>query len=393
MVAFTSKDVARAAGVSQSTVSYVMSGKRPISERTRERVLAAIEQLTYEPNAGARALASQRTRVVGLVVPFGSGSDTAGLLPFIETIAGAARANDHEVLLVTTDEGSAGLRRLRRPLALRRDRPHGHPDPGRPRRRRGVVADPGDPHRRPARPGGTALRGPRLPLAAQMAVEELATTGHDSVVFLGYPQELSRSRPQLHTSVPRCRAGRGGGEGAPPAPGLARGAGSSGGAGRGGRCARVRCRAPARNRRPEHADPPADAEHPAGPRRRNRAGTSPSSPSARTPPRRTASLRSRTSRRNRETCHGGRWRRSSGCSTPPRRPPPAIDLVTPRLTRRGTVMNALPGRHDGQTKAVARPVDPRLTSSRESRAGRHRPTNSIDTHRRQSEGIHPHQDR
>src|SRR3954467_8132034 len=112
MPAFTSKDVARVAGVSQSTVSYVMSGKRPISARTRQRVLAAIEELTYEPNAGARALASQRTRVIGLVIPFGSGSDTANLLPFIETIAGAARANDHEVLLVTADEGSAGLRRI-----------------------------------------------------------------------------------------------------------------------------------------------------------------------------------------------------------------------------------------------------------------------------------------
>src|SRR6266496_3357733 len=112
VVAFTSKDVARVAGVSQSTVSYVMSGKRPISERTRQRVRAAIDELTYEPNAGARALASQRTCVIGLVVPFGSGSDTTGLLPFIETIAGTARANDHEVLLVTADEGPAGLRRL-----------------------------------------------------------------------------------------------------------------------------------------------------------------------------------------------------------------------------------------------------------------------------------------
>ncbi len=67
---FTSKDVARIAGVSQSTVSYVMTGKRPISERTRQRVLAAMEQLTYEPHAGARALAGRRTRVVGLVVRF-----------------------------------------------------------------------------------------------------------------------------------------------------------------------------------------------------------------------------------------------------------------------------------------------------------------------------------
>src|SRR5437763_12546231 len=89
-----------------------MSGKRPISGKTRDRVLAAMAQLTYEPNAGARALAGRRTQVVGLVVPFEAAGDTAGLLPFIETIARSARANDHEVLLVTADEGSAGLRRL-----------------------------------------------------------------------------------------------------------------------------------------------------------------------------------------------------------------------------------------------------------------------------------------
>jgi DNA-binding LacI/PurR family transcriptional regulator len=108
----TSRDVARVAGVSQSTVSYVMSGRRSISAETRKRVLDAIEQLTYQPNAGARALASQRTQVIGLVVPFGPGADTAGLLPFIETIASCARAEDHDVLLVTTDEGAAGLTRL-----------------------------------------------------------------------------------------------------------------------------------------------------------------------------------------------------------------------------------------------------------------------------------------
>src|SRR5919112_5495683 len=101
MASFTSKDVARMAGVSQSTVSYVMTGKRPISERTRERVLAAMEQLTYEPNAGARALAGRRTQVVGLVVPFPAAGDTAGVLPLIETIARSAPAHDHEVLLVT----------------------------------------------------------------------------------------------------------------------------------------------------------------------------------------------------------------------------------------------------------------------------------------------------
>ncbi|MGI5128186.1 LacI family DNA-binding transcriptional regulator [Pseudonocardia sp. CA-107938] len=110
----TSRDVARVAGVSQSTVSYVMSGRRPISEETRRRVEAAIEELTYQPNAGARALASQRTQVVGLVVPFEPNDDTKGLLPFIETIAACAREQDHDVLLVTADEGAAGLQRLAR---------------------------------------------------------------------------------------------------------------------------------------------------------------------------------------------------------------------------------------------------------------------------------------
>lgn len=108
----TSKDVARIAGVSQSTVSYVMSGKRPISAKTRRLVEDAIEQLTYQPHAGARALASQRTNVVGLVTPFRSEVSAHGLMSFVEEIALAARAHEHDVLLVTADEGIAGLQRL-----------------------------------------------------------------------------------------------------------------------------------------------------------------------------------------------------------------------------------------------------------------------------------------
>lgn len=110
----TSKDVALAAGVSQSTVSYVLSGKRPISEDTRRQVLAAIASLTYEPHAGARALAGRRTNVVGLVVPFHSSAAAHGLMAFAEEIALAARAHDHDVLMLTADEGPAGLERVAR---------------------------------------------------------------------------------------------------------------------------------------------------------------------------------------------------------------------------------------------------------------------------------------
>lgn len=108
----TSKDVAALAGVSQSTVSYVMSGKRSISEKTRVRVQAAIDELTYHPNAGARALAGSRTNVLSLVVKFSQATDAAGLLPFVETITTQARVHDYDVVLVTADEGSAGLLRL-----------------------------------------------------------------------------------------------------------------------------------------------------------------------------------------------------------------------------------------------------------------------------------------
>jgi DNA-binding LacI/PurR family transcriptional regulator len=76
--AYTSRDVARRAGVSQSTVSYVMTGRRPISVETRLRVEAAIEQLTYERHAGARALASQRSRVVGRSCRSGTATTPSG---------------------------------------------------------------------------------------------------------------------------------------------------------------------------------------------------------------------------------------------------------------------------------------------------------------------------
>jgi DNA-binding LacI/PurR family transcriptional regulator len=186
MAAYTSKDVARIAGVSQSTVSYVMTGKRPISEGTRKRVLDAMAQLTYEPHSGARALAGRRTQVVGLVVPFGAGGQTAGLLPFIETIAGSARAHDHEVLLVTADEGSAGLRRLAgralcdaiimMDIEERDDRVPVAAGLSVPVVLIGVPAD----------PAGLHCVDLDFEAAARMAVDELADTQHDEIVVVGY---------------------------------------------------------------------------------------------------------------------------------------------------------------------------------------------------------------
>ncbi|HEX9037861.1 MAG TPA: LacI family DNA-binding transcriptional regulator [Ktedonobacterales bacterium] len=65
----TIKDIARAAGVSVSTVSHALSGNRPISAATRTRVLEAVAELGYRPNRLAQGLVSKSTRSLGLLVP------------------------------------------------------------------------------------------------------------------------------------------------------------------------------------------------------------------------------------------------------------------------------------------------------------------------------------
>jgi transcriptional regulator with XRE-family HTH domain len=62
-------EVARRAKVSRSTVSYALSGKRPVSESTRRRIQQVIDEMGYRPNAFARALARGETKTLGLVFP------------------------------------------------------------------------------------------------------------------------------------------------------------------------------------------------------------------------------------------------------------------------------------------------------------------------------------
>ena len=108
----TISDVARAAGVSMSTVSYVLSGRRPISAETRARVRAAIAELGYHPHAGARSLAGSRTSVLALVVPLRVDVSVPVIMQFVTAVVTAARTYNHDVLLLTKDEGTAGLERV-----------------------------------------------------------------------------------------------------------------------------------------------------------------------------------------------------------------------------------------------------------------------------------------
>lgn len=65
-------DVANLAGVSPKTVSRVFNETQLVTEKTRQRVMAAVSELDYHPNAIAASLKRQRSNVIGFVVPYGS---------------------------------------------------------------------------------------------------------------------------------------------------------------------------------------------------------------------------------------------------------------------------------------------------------------------------------
>ena len=104
----TAKDVAREAGVSATTVSYVLNNRaqESIPESTRRRVLGAAERLGYAPSAAARALATGRSNLVlGLVADWPVG-DNAGQLFRRLTAAFAARG--YPFVSHTTGPGEEG---------------------------------------------------------------------------------------------------------------------------------------------------------------------------------------------------------------------------------------------------------------------------------------------
>lgn len=94
-------DVAKRAGVSISTASYVVTGSRPVSPNTRRRVLAAIEETGYTPNAVARALRSARSHMVAVVIPNIQNPFFAAVIDGVDV---EARAGGQSLMFVNTDE-------------------------------------------------------------------------------------------------------------------------------------------------------------------------------------------------------------------------------------------------------------------------------------------------
>ncbi len=99
----TMNDVAKRAGVAVSTVSYAINGTRSISEETRQRIFAAMEELDYKPNALARGLAGKRSRIIALLCAAPDRGLGLTELGFITSAADTARENGYNLLLWSLD--------------------------------------------------------------------------------------------------------------------------------------------------------------------------------------------------------------------------------------------------------------------------------------------------
>lgn len=99
----TMRDVAKAAKVSQSTVSRVLSGAPmtiPVSDETRQRVLKAVEKLGYQPNLNAGSLRGHKTRMIAVMI-----ADIANPFyhPLVRAIQDIADGHRYDVMLTNSD--------------------------------------------------------------------------------------------------------------------------------------------------------------------------------------------------------------------------------------------------------------------------------------------------
>ncbi|MFE9423142.1 LacI family DNA-binding transcriptional regulator [Kitasatospora sp. NPDC006697] len=190
----TLAEVAKHAGVSPSTVSYVLSGKRSISEATRRRVERAISELGYHPNAGARALAGKRSHIIALVVPLRTDVYVPIMMEIAISVTVSARRYGYDVLLITNDEGPAGVRRVAgsgladgvilmdveldddRIPVLREQGTHA-----------ALIGLPED-------TAGLACVDHDFAAAGALCADHLADLGHQDVAFIGYAPEVYRRR-------------------------------------------------------------------------------------------------------------------------------------------------------------------------------------------------------
>ncbi|MEU5566531.1 LacI family DNA-binding transcriptional regulator [Micromonospora musae] len=190
-------DVARLAGVSHQTVSRVLNNHPSVRQETRERVLRAVHQLNYRPNALARGLAARRSKVIGVIsfdtILYGPAATLLG-------IERAARAAGYGINIVTlerldrsgvaaaidalSEQSVAGVV-LIAPMVSAAVAVHGLPT-GVP----AVLVEPGVDGELPS-VSVDQVAGARL------AVEHLLALGHETVVHIAGPRDWLEARDRL----------------------------------------------------------------------------------------------------------------------------------------------------------------------------------------------------
>ncbi|WP_299231117.1 LacI family DNA-binding transcriptional regulator [uncultured Halomonas sp.] len=192
------KDVARQSGVSVTTVSHVVNGTRRVAPATRVRVQRAIAELGYRPDSIARALKSNRSRTIGMIV-------TAANNPFFaEIIRGVEdHCSAHGYGLMLCNTGDADARQLTYLQALRDKRvdglivmtAHSGPDflAALARQPLPTVLMDADPT------GGEeiAVVNDDSRLGARLAIEHLLARGLTDIALLTGPASHPRSRERL----------------------------------------------------------------------------------------------------------------------------------------------------------------------------------------------------
>jgi LacI family transcriptional regulator len=177
-------DVAARAGVGVGTVSRVLNNSPLVSDKTRERVMAVIDELDYRPSQMARNLSLGRTLTVGVIVPFLTQSS---VVERIRGIVATLRTTPYDLVLFTVETPAQREEQFRN---LARNRVDGLIS---------VSLAPGDLEVERFRRAGVPVvlinaRHPALPrvLSDDVAGGELATRhlielGHERIAFIGEP--------------------------------------------------------------------------------------------------------------------------------------------------------------------------------------------------------------
>jgi len=98
-VAVTLKDLARMAGVAESTVSRALNNKPGVSEETREEILKLAAEYNYQPNRLAQGLAKQKTSIIALLLPDLKNPSYPDLIAAVEEVA---NQSGYQVVLCNT---------------------------------------------------------------------------------------------------------------------------------------------------------------------------------------------------------------------------------------------------------------------------------------------------